>query len=213
MQGREADIIIYDLTDGSQKSHTYFLKTNDLNIHNVAITRSKKKLVFIADKNKLLKLKSIDDGKPSLLIILDKLINESLIIDGSIYKDKVIKFYDDSNLINDYLIDIKEEDKKKIIILNSSIYYPFLRNDLQKATESVIVISPFVTSNRWLKLKEDFINLKKRNVQITIHTKTPDSMFGTNKLNMQAVKILNEFIDLGFNVKSIRKNSFKVSNY
>lgn len=207
IQGDEAPIVIYDLTDGRQKGFTGFIKTPELYIHNVAITRSQAKLVFVGDMNKLKGLQKLDTPqKPSLSEILDNL-KEAKIIDATPYKEKIFRTYTVEDLLEDGTIIINDEQRNNIVILTSSTYYKVLKNDIRNAKYSIFIVSPFVTRNRWEKIKPSLLRFCERNPQgkIKIITRPPDQMFERNKINMMAVEILNEFLNLGFEVK-VSKN-------
>lgn len=207
VQGSEASIVFYDLTDGRQSGFTYFLKTPELFIHNVAITRSKNKLIFVGDLEKLKKLDTLDEPKPSFLDILIKLRKSAIIINAKAYKEKIFKTYSFEDLIGDSTINLSSEKKNNIVILTSATYYKALREDILRASKSILIISPFITRNRWEKVKPLLINFKKNNPNgnIKIISKPPDQMYQAEQINMAAVKILNEFLDLGFEVKVSKK--------
>ena len=207
VQGSEAPIVFYDLTDGRQKGFTAFLKTPDLFIHNVAITRCKNKLIFVGDFAKLEKLKDLDTEKsPAFLDIFKKIKKSAIKIDATPYKNKIFKSYTLKNLLDDSTINFSSE-KNNIVILNSATYYKALNEDILKARKSILIISPFMTKNRWEKVKPFLVSFKSKNPdgKIKILSKPPDQMYEINKINMAAVKILNEFLDLGFEVKVSKK--------
>jgi hypothetical protein len=207
IQGSEAPIIFYDFTDGKQSYSTFFVRTPELNIHNVAITRSKLKLIFIGDLEKLKKMRnSVYKERPAILEILDYIDWRSIKIDAKPYKDKVFTLHDLKDIFIDNTIPISKSQTKDITILNSSSYYRFLKNDILNAKNSIFMISPFVSENRWGKLRDIFqiFKSKKPDAKIEIITRPPDKMYN-NELNMSAVKVLNELIDFGAIVKVNKK--------
>ncbi|PIP17539.1 MAG: hypothetical protein COX43_03795 [Parcubacteria group bacterium CG23_combo_of_CG06-09_8_20_14_all_35_9] len=201
MQGDEAPIIFYDLTDGCQSGFTGFLKTEDFHIHNVAISRSQFKLIFIGDLKKIQKLREVNP-KSAFNDILETLLNSAKIIDAKPYKEKIFKQFNEKDLINENIISLTEEQKNSLIILPSQLYYRFLENDINNAKHSILIVSPFVTKTRWNKLKKALLNFKANiDGTITIITRPPDKMFGGDQINMSAVEVLNEFLKQDFIVK------------
>lgn len=209
IQGDEAPIVIYDLTDGRQKTFTGFIKTPEPNIHNVAITRSKTKLIFVGDIDKLKKLTKEDTytNKPSLIDVLELILKIAKIIDATPYKDKIFLNYTIHDFVNQGTVRLTAEQRNSIVVLTSNSYYKFLKNDIQNAKYSIFLVSPFITRNRWEKIKNIFLYLLEKNLQVKIKiiTRSPDYMFGKNQINMAAVEILNEFIERGFEVKISKK--------
>jgi len=200
IQGGEAPIVFYDLTDGSQGGFTGFIKTVDLHIHNVAISRSQYKLIFVGDLEKLNRLRE-KVPKSSLNDILPRL-SKAKIIDVKALKEKIFKQFSERDLINENAILLTEEQRNNILILTSSFYFRLLEDDIAYANNSVLIISPFVTKPRWNKLKESLLNFKSRtNGAITIITRPPEKMYSGNQVNMAVVAVLNEFIHHGFIVK------------
>ncbi len=201
MQGGEAPIIFYDLTDGCQGGFTGFLKTKDFHIHNVAISRSQFKLIFVGDLKKLQKLREANP-RPAFNDIL-QFLNSATIIDAKPIKEKIFKQFSETDLINENTISLTTEQRNSLIILPSQLYYKFLENDISSAKHSILFVSPFVTKPRWNKLKEALRNFKTNtdgDGVITIITRPPDKMFGGDQINMSAVEVLNEFMKQGFKV-------------
>lgn len=201
MQGGEAPIIFYDLTDGNQGGFTFFLKTDDLHIHNVAITRSKFKLIFVGDLKKVERLREANP-KSSFNDVLKQLLTVAKIIDAKPIKEKIFKQFSEKDLMNENTLNFTEEQRNNIVILPSNLYYKFLEIDIEHANHSILFVSPFVTKPRWKKLKNALLDFKRRtDGTMTIITRPPDKMFGGDKINMAAVDVLNEFLKHGFNVK------------
>jgi hypothetical protein len=201
MQGGEAPIIFYDLTDGCQGGFTGFLKTKDFHIHNVAISRSQFKLIFVGDLKKLQKLRD-ENPSPAFNDILQYL-NSATIIDAKPIKEKIFKQFSETDLINENALSLSVEQRNSLIILPSQLYYKFLEDDIRSAKYSILFVSPFVTKPRWNKLKEAIRNFKTNtdgDGVITIITRPPDKMFGGDQINMSAVEVLNEFVKQGFKV-------------
>ena len=207
VQGGEVPIVIYDLTDGRQKNFTGFIKTPECYIHNVAITRSKWKLVFVGDIDKLKGLPQLDPPKPSFAEILDNVLKVAKIIDAKPYKEKVFLNYTVEDLLNQSTVKLTQEQKNNIAVLASNTYYKFLENDILNANYSIFLVSPFITRNRWEKLKNTFLYFLNKNPQnkIKIITRPPENMFAQNQTNMAAIEILNEFLDLGLKLRYRRK--------
>ncbi|MBN1969873.1 MAG: AAA family ATPase [Candidatus Delongbacteria bacterium] len=206
-QGGESEIVIYDLTDGSQGRATYFIKTHDFFIHNVAISRSKAKIIFVGDTNKLDELKQ-NFPDSAFGQIFQKIKLKAKIIDAKPYKERVFRAFDASELLNENSFIFTDDLKDKLTIIPSSLYFKILHQDLLKANENIIIISPFITTNRWNKLRPMFTNLLESNpdFKVEILSKPPEKMFGDNKSsNMAVVKVLNDFLDLGFKVKTSEK--------
>jgi len=201
MQGGEAPIIFYDLTDGSQGGFTGFIKTEDVHIHNVAITRSQFKLIFVGDLKKMQRLRE-KYPKSSFNDVLKQILTAAKIIDAKPIKEKIFKQFSEKDLINENTLNFTEEQRNNITILPSHLYYKFLKIDIARANYSILFVSPFVTKTRWKKLENTVLNFKRKtDGTITIITKPPDKMFGGTNINMAAVAVLNKFLKHGFNVK------------
>ena len=202
IQGGEAPIIFYDLTDGCQgSSFTGFIRTDDFHIHNVAISRSQFKLIFVGDLDKIKKLKETHPNA-ALYDVLKQILKTARIVNAKPYKDKIFKQFTEKDLIQESLFTFDDE-KNRLIILNSQLYFKFLENDIHKAKYSLLFISPFITKARWMKLMpafKDFIMNTNGNGTITIITRPPDKMFSGNQVNMSVVEVLNQFVNLGYKV-------------
>lgn len=207
IQGGEAPIVFYDLTDGRQGGSTFLIKTIEKHIHNVAISRSKFKLVFIGDKTKATSLAN-KHPDASILDVLKRLKSseQTLNINAKPYKQLVFKQYSQSDLMIENTFQLPDLGRNNLIILPSGLYYDSVLNDIEGAEESILIISPFLTKNRWVKMENCITRfIKRTSGKVTILTKPPDNMFGTIENNNPAKKLLNHFLELGITVKTSSK--------
>lgn len=216
-QGDEAEIVIYDLTDGSQSGVLMFTKTPDLFIHNVAISRSKAKIIFVCDPEALIEKinpqKLTDQDEASLYKVLQKVKTTAKRINAKPFKEKVLKEYTLNNLLRKNSVELTSELKERIIGVPEVLFYQLLEKDVLNAQKSIFWVSPFITINRWNKLRPYFTSLVETNpnIKVEILTRPPEKMFGNIKeQNMAAVKVLNDFLELGFEVNTSEKIHGKV---
>lgn len=207
-QGKEASILIYDLTEGSQGKLTYFLRTDEIFIHNVAISRSKEKILFVGDTEKFEKIKE-KEPNAAFNHVYKKIKSSAKIINANTYKNRIFESYDVKDLIHQNTFDYTDELKDKFTIVPSSLYYELLNNDILRAKENITIVSPFITPKRWSKIRPLITSLLESNpdLKVEILTKPPEKMFGKEKdnINMAAVKVLNDFSELGFKIKLSEK--------
>lgn len=206
-QGNEAEIVIYDLTEGSQGRVTGFIKTADFFIHNVAISRSKAKIIFVCDSEKLDEIKQTCPDA-AFNQVFQKIKTSAKRIDAKPYRDRVFKVFSPNDLLNENNFLFTDEMKEKLTVIPSSLYFQILHQDLLEAKENLIIVSPFITLTRWNKLRPMITTLLESNpeLKVEILTRPPEKMFGDNgSPNMAAVKVLNDFLKLGFKVKTSEK--------
>jgi len=162
-QGRESKLIIFDLVEGPAREIKWLgggFNSEAMRLLNVAITRTKAKIVFIANLNYLRK----------------KLRNESIL--KQIVKD-VEKRYPVINT-QDFFPFIKipvervESIKLDDIVphfCNQVFFYKAFQKDLLQAEDKVVIISPFITQNRITSFEAIFRELQRKGVRIFIITK------------------------------------------
>jgi len=166
-QGREKQLIIFDLVEGPVRKIKWLNgdeESDAIRLINVAITRSKAKLIFVANLQYL----NENLSKNSVLKkILERAKNEAEIVDSR-------KFFD--------FVDIekrrKEKEKtgsddfrEKSAFYSEYYFYEQFRKDLEKARESIIIISPFITTYRTSQFQELFQKVVRNKIKMFIITK------------------------------------------
>ncbi len=164
-QGREKQLIILDLVEGPMREIKWLnggWNSDAMRLLNVAVTRSKAKLIFVANIKYLME-KLRDDS------ILKQLLND------------IIKKYPVANSKD--FFDFLDVDKKKVdasVKLKASTYpafyneydfYEYFRKDMSVAKNKVVISSPFLTINRISQLESLFREASSRGVKMFVVTK------------------------------------------
>jgi superfamily I DNA and/or RNA helicase len=205
-QGREKQVIIFDLVEGPVRNIKWLnggLESDAMRLINVAVTRAKAKLIFIAN------LQYLDEklsSESALRKILDKAKEEAEIVDCR-------NFFD--------FVDIKKKREEKEsthapekvnrpTFYSEFYFYEQFRKDLSNAKNSVVITSPYITVNRTTQFEELFRELLKKNVKIYIITKPPKEQYG--HLESMGEEMITELKKIGVEVvpKNLTHEKFAI---
>lgn len=170
-QGREKDLIIFDLTESTGSWVSKLLKgdtySDAMRLINVAISRAKSKLIIICNT------KFINDKYPedSIIkkIIQDTAQNYSIVksIDIIDYVSDPISKFDESVILSNDAYD------KKLALFTQANFYTAFFQDLKKSKEEVIIFSPYIYKNRFSDINPLIRELLNRNISIIVFTTKP----------------------------------------
>jgi len=193
-QGREKQVIIFDLVEGPVRSIRWLNggpKSDAMRLINVAVTRAKAKLIFVANLQYLDKKLS---SESALRAILDRAKKEAEIVDSR-------QFFD--------FVDIKKKREEKEqaeapkdfsrpAFYSEFYFYEQFRRDLSEAKNLVVITSPFITVNRTTQFEELFRELIKKNIKIYIITKPPKEQYG--HLETMGEEMIDELKKIGIEI-------------
>ena len=162
-QGRESELIIFDLVEGPMRQIKWLgggFNSDAMRLINVAITRARAKIIFLAHL-KYLKEK-LQEGSVLKQIIEEAKRNYSIIdtqgffpfIKIPVQKTESIKL---DNTIPQFC--------------NQAFFYKAFLKDLSQAEDKVVIVSPFLTSNRIVSFEAIFRELHRKGVKTFIITK------------------------------------------
>lgn len=175
-QGKEADIVIFDLVidEPHYKANLFMpdeMASNNLNMLNVAITRARFKLYIVGNfgfclshsKGNALNrfLTYLTDVKGIVRIDAKKLIPHM----NYNYRDGSMPF---------------SQDNSNNILCREDSFEQYLLADFDKAKKQIVIFSPFITENRVSTLLLSIDNVISRGVEVYVITKTFGETSGTN---------------------------------
>ncbi|MFC1710410.1 AAA domain-containing protein [Patescibacteria group bacterium] len=170
-QGREKDLIIFDLTESTGSWVSKLLKgdahSETMRLINVALSRAKSKLVIICN-TKFIDKKYSEDS------IIKKIIQDST-QDYSIVKSvDIIDYFPDSISKFDKPIILSNDayDKKSALFTQANFYTAFFQ-DLKKSKKEVIIFSPFIYKNRFSDVDPSIRKLLNKDVSVIVFTTKP----------------------------------------
>lgn len=162
-QGKESELVIFDLVEGPMREIRWLagaFNSEAMRLLNVAITRPKAKIVFIANLNYLrTKLRS------------DSILRQ--ILEDVEANHPIINTQDFFSFIK---IPIEQVEMVKLDdafpnFCNQAFFYKAFQNDLSQAENTVVIVSPFITQNRLVSFEAIFRDLHQKGVRIFIITK------------------------------------------
>lgn len=162
-QGRESELIILDLVEGPLKEIKWMgggFDSEAMRLINVAITRARAKIIFIANL-KYLK-KKLREG--SIL----KQILENV--------EKNYPIVNTQEFFQFIKIPVKKTKPLKLDeitpqLYNQAYFYKAFQNDLLNAKKEIVIISPFITHNRLSSFEGTFRELQKKEIKTFIFTR------------------------------------------
>ncbi len=183
-QGEQRDVIILDLTAGQPSSPGIRLSEKTefeiagkrpvskvRRLLNVAITRTKYQLVIVGNRS-YFEREFKDDPNEFVLNIIER---------ASQGKRKSHASIDGEDLLSGQ----KTVKSGNSLFLSETDFYVHLKKDLDRATNSVVIVSPFITRNRVQELLPQINGMLRRRVKIWVVTKQIDEMdFGVETIRM-----------------------------
>lgn len=162
-QGREDELIIFDLVEGPMRQIRWLageFDTDATRLINVAITRARAKIVLIAN----------------LKYLKEKLKNESILKQILEYVEKNHPVINTQKFFPFIKIPLKKIESIKLDdtvpqFCNQTFFYKAFQKDLSQAKSEVVIASPFVTQNRVATFEPTFRDLHRKGVRTFIITK------------------------------------------
>ncbi len=173
-QGKESDLVIFDLVEGKWLDGGF--NTEAMRLINVAITRAKAKIIFVANL-KYFK-KNLEENS-----ILKKILED---VEKNYHVISTLNFFPfpkktriDLPLANNFTNITFFSEKRNFIKLENNFpifcdeldFYPLFKNDLLQTKDEVLIVSPFITPNRITYFEPIFRELYKKGVKTFIITK------------------------------------------
>lgn len=166
-QGREKQLIIFDLVEGPVRTIKWLNggeHSDAARLINVAVTRAKAKLIFLAN---LTYLRNALSDNSVLGRILDKARSLGRVVDSR----ELFEFIDIRNRRRAMEATDLDDGRTKPAMYSELYFYEQFRRDLARAAESVLIVSPYITSTRTTQFEEVFRELLGRNVKLSVVTK------------------------------------------
>jgi superfamily I DNA and/or RNA helicase len=163
-QGDEKELIIIDTVDGLPykvgKLMRGGLGSDAMRLINVAVTRTSNKLVIINNYDHFNKLLYSED---SVLKVISKIYKSAHFIMPEFYLSSYAS-------VNTSILNSKKSIpfNGDIISRNEANFYQAFKEDLNKAREKVIIISPFITRYRLSNLIDHFRHLVDKGIEVII---------------------------------------------
>jgi len=162
-QGREAGLIIFDLVEGPMRNIRWLsgpFNSEAMRVINVAITRTRAKIIFIANLDYL---KKKLDKQSILRQILEDVQKNHHIVNTQ-------EFFPFIRIPVKKTESIKLDDAVPYFC-NQTYFYKAFQNDLSQAEKKVVIVSPFITQNRLASFEAIFRDLHSKDVKTFIFTK------------------------------------------
>ena len=189
-QGREKQIVIFDVSDSSPNSPSRLIRVKNSEDHqserllNVAISRAQDKLILIGNLSYL--SKNLDSDELLLKIIED-------------CKDNGIQLTGEQFLTypSQHTEADQTESQEKIATYRAEEFYPAFESDLTNAKEDIAIVSAFVTGRRVRKLANTLKTAIERKVSVRILTKPPANQFEDEPVKSSAMDGVQILKDIG----------------
>lgn len=197
-QGGEESTIIFDTTEGNGLRVAPFLNDifdkNAILQLNVAVTRSKNRLILIAHNKHIRKFLPTN---AALIKILNYFNNHA-----EIHKaNEFIESYSTEqfeNYASQLLGPVLTNNDLENTVYSEKNFWPRFHNDLNNVNKRLIILSPFITINRAGKFMDFFKSKVENGIEIRIHTKPSRQQIG---------QMQNQHREM---VKSLLQNGIKV---
>jgi broad-specificity NMP kinase/DNA-directed RNA polymerase subunit RPC12/RpoP len=190
-QGKECDLVIFDLVEGPFEEIKWLgggFNTEAMRLINVAITRTKAKIIFVANLQYL--KKKLKDNSILKKIIENVEKNYCVISSQTFFKFE--KASPQKNKFSRLTI-----DKTLSQFYDQASFYEAFKKDLLIAEDEVIIYSPFITKSRLVYFEAVFRELSNKGIEIFIITKP----FKEQKLSQDfANELVDELKKLNINI-------------
>jgi hypothetical protein len=168
-QGEERDIVILDLVDGPRRRPGRLTEAYERRRHqesmgvtltkarrllNVAITRTKRRLVIVGNKEYF--ERELKDPEEFIRWILAR-----------VTKEQACRWVDGEDYLRILTGILVETDR----FLDEHTFYRRLREDLKRCSRSLVILSPFITMPRVRELRDTLISLVNRGVKVSVVTR------------------------------------------
>lgn len=172
-QGSEADVVIFDLVvDEPHFRVNLFMSTPEIieqmkRLFNVSVTRAKFKLIIVGDfKYCMAKGKNSELGNLLHYLIAERRFP---VVDAKIIAPSL---YEEALKAQQLVVGGKVEPDHERLVVTQELFYKYLSNDLENATDQVIIYSPFMTIDRLSYLLPQIQAAIKRKVSFYVITKS-----------------------------------------
>jgi superfamily I DNA and/or RNA helicase len=197
-QGRGEPIVIYDLTDGKESSLSFFHKSSDPNLLNVALSRSKARIIIVCSLKKMIQGLNTATESP-LRSVFQRMAELCVpVYNAKAYYDTIFKSIDIQSIFSGAAVGLTEAQKNGILVLTSSEYYHALAHDISNATKSITIVSPFITIDRFNRLEPLLVQAIERTngkILIEIITRPPERMFDRYKDDFKRSACIGKLLD------------------
>lgn len=197
-QGRGGAIVIYDLTDGVENGLSGFHKSMAPNLLNVAISRSKARLIIVCALDKMITSLNTLVGNP-LRQVFERMASQSVpVYNVKPYYEEVFKRIDLSQILSAGTVKLTEDQRNSILVLSSHEYYKILSDDIENATKSILIVSPFITPRRMEKIEPLIIQALLRSssqIRVEIITRPPERMFDRSNADPTRATPVRKILD------------------
>ncbi|ADU51925.1 DNA topoisomerase I [Thermaerobacter marianensis DSM 12885] len=202
-QGSERDVIIFDLTDARPAKMGKLLRGaypgDATRLINVACSRARDKLIFLAD---LSYMESQGRSEDSLWEALRFVQKNGEVVDGA-------QFFDKSNLtVLAWLFRRVDRSKELASVNGSALYnhatfYDAFMADVFRARDRMVICSPFVHEHRLTNMMGCLLEALHRGVKVTIVSRHQD--------NESIVSMMNQMKDEGVQWVTVSKTHEKLA--
>ena len=199
-QGNEQDCIVLDLVDGPPDKKAGRILTGNFvdsdagKLINVAVSRTRGKLIVIAHMKYLLNFKwsylSEDDA---IIQVIRAIQKTGLVIDSG----KILPSYLDVKDLQRSRSGLTLPHDDELSIWNENNFYSRFSEDIQNAKSRVIIYSPFLGKARLASLMETFRIVKDRGVRFFIITRKPEHQSQNPET---AAELIEELKNSGFDI-------------
>ncbi|MGB9807580.1 MAG: AAA domain-containing protein [Thermosulfidibacteraceae bacterium] len=175
-QGKESDLVIFDLVESPPKKVKWLATGDDtMKLLNVGITRAKSKLIIVANLDYLKKQLPQDS-------ILSKILKNIEINFKIINSREVFEFPGK----------VQPKNYQFTGFCNEKDFYKLFIEDLLQAKETVLIVSPFLGIQRILYFQPFFEKLRENRVKIFIVTRPVESQQIKQKLKDLQIEIIEK---------------------
>jgi len=199
-QGREKQVVIFDVSDSKPFDPSRLISTNrdtekqSEKLLNVAISRAEDKLILIANIDYL--GMELDKNEMLLKILID-CERDGIQLAG----EQFLRYPAED-------IDIKYEDAGVIATYRAEDFYSAFESDLREARKDIVIVSAFVTERRVKILQETLRDAVEKGVTVRILTKPPEAQEKMEQTAAEGIRILK---NLGARVELNPKTHEKLS--
>jgi ssDNA-binding Zn-finger/Zn-ribbon topoisomerase 1 len=208
-QGGESDFIIFDTVESPGVKLAPMLDDNkeDSNaplLFNVAMTRAQSKIFFIANMEYL---KNQLSPQTIFYRIIDTIRKNGQIIGSNEIVDSY--FIRDFESWVEKLFKSAPSEPPGDSLFSEKNFYPAFFEDLRRAKEEVIILSPFVSINRAGKFIEYFKILIRKGIKVKVFTRPAKEQTGTFSLN--GTEVINQMRSIGVEIAERKRMHQKVA--
>jgi hypothetical protein len=193
-QGREKQVVIFDISDGRPHDASRLISTKrdqenqSEKLLNVAVSRAQDKLVLIANLRYLDEQVGTDE-------LLSKIISDCKRDGIHFLGEQFLTFPAETvertqDQIEDGIPNYRAED-----------FYSEFESDLANAKQDIAIVSAFVTARRVKKLEQAFRNVIEKGATIRILTKPPETQFDDEEMKQSAIEGVRILKNLGARVE------------